>query len=115
VFKLITVQRVKPKVLGLTAQVLLHNKLPPQKTVLTPAENKRQLDTSYHQTAEDKSFHAECTRNQEQVLIGESSPVEISKSGIVINWRDLETTHEEMDKIIVQKVMICAQSSEQPE
>jgi hypothetical protein len=69
---------------------------------------------SYHQTAEDKSFHAKYTRYHKLVLIGGSSLVEISKGGIGISRRDLEITHEEADNIIAQQVMICAQSIEQP-
>jgi hypothetical protein len=65
--------------------------------------------------SEDKSFHAEYTRNHNLVLIGESSPVEISRRGIVISQRDLETKHEGADNIIVQQVMICAQSSKKTE
>jgi hypothetical protein len=44
------------------------------------------------------------------LLTDELSPVEINKGGLVINQRDLETKHEETDNIIVQQVMICAQS-----
>jgi hypothetical protein len=31
-------------------QLLLHNKLPSQKTTLTVSENKKAVNTSYHQT-----------------------------------------------------------------
>jgi hypothetical protein len=49
--------------------------------------------------------------NHKLVLIGGSSPVEISKCGIFISRRDLETMHEDADTIIAQQVMICVQNS----
>jgi hypothetical protein len=63
--------------------------------------------------SEDKLFHAEYTRNHKLVLIGESSLFEIIRDGKIISRKDLETKHEEADHIIIQQVMICAQSSEQ--
>jgi hypothetical protein len=81
-----TVQRVKPEVLGLTEQVTIRFII--------------KLLKINHSMPNIPGKH-------KLVLIGGSSPVEISKGGIVISRRDLETKHEEADNIIAKQVMIC--------
>ena len=92
----------------------LNTKLPPQKTVLTVTENKKQLiNLIVNSLIEDKLFH-ECTQSHKLILIGEdAAPFEISNGGVVIRRADLSTSHEEADNIIVQQVMLSARNSEE--
>ena len=92
----------------------LNTKLPPQKTVLTVTENKKQLiNLIVNVLIEDELFHA-YTQSHKLIVIGEdAAPFEISNGGVVIRRADLSTSHEEADNIIVQQVMLCARNNEE--
>jgi len=99
---------------GRVHQLQLNSKLPPQKIVLTVTENKKQLiGLVVNFLKRDTSLH-EQTHTHKLVLIGEeAAPIEISDGGVVGARTDLANTHEEADNIIVQQVMMCAQTNEQ--
>ena len=95
-------------------ELQLNTKLPPQKTVLTVTENKKQLiNLIVKLLIEDESFH-ECTQSHKLIVFGEdAAPFEISHGGVVIRRADLSTSHEEADNIIVQQVMLSARNNEE--
>jgi carbonic anhydrase len=57
----------------------------------------------------DTDYHHKNTRKHKLVITGqEKTPVEVSCGGVVIQRRDIATTHEEADNIIVQQAMQVA-------
>ena len=87
--------------------------LPSQKVALTVTENKRQImDIICTELAQDKEFHQRCTKEHKLLITGQSrTPTEIGKGGVVILRRDLDTTHEEADIIIVQQMLLAAKEN----
>lgn len=79
-------------------ELQLNTKLPPQKTVLTVTENKKQLiNLIVKLLIEDKSFH-KYTQSHKLIVFGEdAAPFDISHGGVVIRRADLSTSHEEAD------------------
>ena len=94
-------------------QLRLNSSLPPQNTVLTVSEIKKQLISCVAKLLmEDAPFH-EFTHTNVLRLVGqEAAPIEISHGGVVIRREDLATNHEEPDNIIVQQEMECAKSNQ---
>ena len=78
--------------------------LPSQKVTLTITQNKKQLiDIICKDLHSDTDFHGRNTGKHKLVITGqEETPVEISCGGVVIQRRDIATTHEEADNIIVR-------------
>ena len=94
-------------------QMQVNSTLPPQKTVLTVSENKKQLIGHLVNLMVDGDLIHECTKSHRLIVVGEeAAPFEIS-NGVVIRRTDMAIAHEEADNIIVQQVMMCAQSDEQ--
>ena len=83
--------------------------IPSQKAVLTVSSNKKQLMSVVCQNIiNDVSFHAQETmRHRLVITYSDDTPTEAHK-GIVIRRRDIATSHEEADNIIVQQAMMCA-------
>ncbi len=83
--------------------------LPAMKVVLPVTENKKQIiDILIKEFIEDDAFHQKHLQVHKLILTGEeTTPVEISKGGIVIKRQDMNTTHEEADNIIVQQVLMA--------
>ena len=91
-------------------QLKANTELPSQKVVLTVTENKKQLmDIICTELIQDESFHREHVQEHKFVIIGqEKTPVEIRNGGLIIHRRDMDTTHEEADIIIVQQMLMIA-------
>ena len=83
--------------------------LPSQKAVLTVTANKQQLISIIcTNISNDEKFHLSHTSRNKLVITGSSNtPTEIYK-GVVIQGRDISTSHEEVDNIIAQQAVICA-------
>ena len=95
-------------------QLQLNCKLPPQKIVLTVSKNKKQLISLIVNLFTNGELFHEHIRSHKLVVIGEkAAPIEVSNGGVVISRRDMATSHEEADNIIVQQAMICSQINEQ--
>ncbi len=91
-------------------QLDLNTELPPQKVVLTVTENKKQLmHILFSELVKNKSFHQKNTQKHKLVITGQDkTPVEISNGGVIINRRDMDTTQEEADTIIVQQLLMAS-------
>ena len=82
--------------------------LPSQKAVLTVSENKKQLiQIICSSLVEDVAFHSQHTNMHKLVVTGSDVPKEIYQ-GVVIERRDIATSHEEADNIIAQQALLCA-------
>ena len=92
-------------------QLHANSRLPAQKVLLTVTENKVQLmQLIISDFLDDDTFQAEHTQTHKLVLTGENeTPAEISQ-GSVSERKDLETTHEEADNVIVQQVLSCTKN-----
>ena len=84
--------------------------LSPQKVVLTVTDNKQQLmDIICTELINDESFHHYHLRQHKFVITGQDrTPVEINNGGVIIQRKDMDTTHEEADNIIVQQMLMVA-------
>ena len=82
--------------------------LPPQKQILTVAENKKQLiqiivETLISEGVVPGSYQSRI------IITGQGyTPIEIAPAGLVIRRADLRTTHEEADVIIVAQAIYAA-------
>ncbi|KAJ8018705.1 hypothetical protein HOLleu_43161 [Holothuria leucospilota] len=77
--------------------------LPSQKLALTVTQNKKQL---IDMICKDLKNDTDFITKHKLVITGEDeTPVEINPGGIVIQRRDMSTTHEEADNIIVQQAI----------
>ena len=87
--------------------------LPSQKVILTLTENKKQLiDIICNELMRDVSFHRDHIQNPKLVITPQDiTPTEISNGGVIINRRDMDTSHEEEDIITVQQMFIVASIS----
>ena len=94
---------------GRTHNLTVNTALPAQKVVLNVAYNNKQLiELICNDLLKDTAFQQKYTKQHKLVLTGqEDNPVEISK-GIIITRKDLSTSHEEADNIIVQQTIIIA-------
>lgn len=80
--------------------------LPSQKLALTVTQNKKQL---IDMICKDLKNDTDFITKHKLVITGEDeTPVEINPGGIVIQRRDMSTTHEEADNIIVQQAIKLA-------
>ena len=82
--------------------------LPPQKQVLGVSENKQQLIKIIVEMLVTSIKFPDGCSNKLIVTGQDSTPTEISPGGIVIQRRDLMTTHEEGDAIVVQQAIYAA-------
>ncbi len=84
--------------------------MPSQKVVLTVSENKRQLvELICTDLIQNVHFHQNCVHRHKLVITGHyKTPTEISHHGIVIPRRDMDTTQEEADTIMVHQVLLIA-------
>ena len=94
-------------------QLNLNTALPPQKVVLTVTGNKKQLmQIICTELIKDEAFHQDHVQKQKLIITGQNkTPVQISNGGLVIHRRDMDTTHEEADNIIVQQVLMIAKEN----
>ena len=83
--------------------------LPSQKAVLTVSANKKQLiGTICGNLASDVAFHTQHTSIHKLVITAsDNTPTEIHKGALYLR-RDMATSHEEADNIIVQQAIMCA-------
>lgn len=83
--------------------------LPSQKAVLTVTANKQQLMSIIcNNIINDEAFCLNHTSRNKLVITSSSdTPTEIYK-GVAIQRRDISTSHEEADNIIVQQAVMCA-------
>lgn len=82
--------------------------LPSQKAILTVAANKKQLTSMICENViKDQSFHGHTSVNKLVITGTNNAPTEIHK-GVIIHRRDISTSHEEADNIIVQQAILCA-------
>ena len=90
-------------------QLTENTPLPSQNAVLTVSPNKKQLMFIIcNNIINDEAFHIQHTMGNKLVITGSDDvPTEIHK-GLVIAWRDIATSHEEADNIIVQQAIMCA-------
>jgi hypothetical protein len=91
-------------------QLTENTPLPSQKAVLTVSPNKKQLMSIIcNNIINDEAFHIQHTMGNKLVITGsDDAPTEIHK-GLVIARRDIATSHEEADNIIVQQAIMCAE------
>ena len=90
-------------------QLNIQTQLPAQNVVMTYAKNKQQLiDIICKELVSDKSLCSKHTQKYKLVVTGQNDILEV-KIGITIERRDLSTTHEEADVIIVQQMLIAAE------
>jgi hypothetical protein len=94
-------------------QLTVSTELPQQKVILTVTENKMQvIDIICSELVRDVSFHRDHTQNHKLIITPEDvTPTEISNGGVIINRRDMDTTHEEADIIIVQEMLMAAKEN----
>ena len=93
---------------GRVYQLTPSTPIPAQKAVLTVTSNKKQLiklicDDLQH----DEDLIQNHTLDHNLFITGQNDTIEISK-GIVITRRDMYTSHEEADNIIVQHAFLAA-------
>ena len=90
-------------------QLTENTPLPSQKAVLTVCPNKKQLmSVICNNLINDEAFHIQHTMGNKLVITGSDDvPTEIHK-GLVIARRDIATSHEKADNIIVQQAIMCA-------
>jgi hypothetical protein len=82
--------------------------LPSQKALLTVSENKKQLmEIICISLIEDTAFHNQHTTTHKLVITGNDIPKGVHL-GVVIERRDIATSHEEADNIIAQQALMCA-------
>ena len=82
--------------------------IPNQKAVLTVTSNKKQLIKLICEDLQsDKNFIKSHTQRHTLLITGQEETIEINK-GIAIERRDLYTSHEEADNIIVQQAFMAA-------
>ena len=86
----------------------VNSTLPPQKTVLTVSENKKQLIGHVVNLMVEGDLIHECTKSHRLIVVGEEAARFEISNGVVIRRTDMATAHEEADNIIVQQVMMCA-------
>lgn len=81
--------------------------LPPQKQVLTVAENKKQLIKIIVATLVAEAVVPGGYRSRLIITGQEDTPIEIAPDGVIIR-EDMKTTHEEADAIIVAQAISAA-------
>lgn len=90
--------------------------LPPRKIILTEANNKRQLiNLICHSFIEDQDYIIRHNAQHKLVITGEEGEPHELYNGKVSRRKDLETTHEEADTIIVQQAISVAKANKQAE
>lgn len=82
--------------------------LPPQKQILTVAENKKQLIQIIVETLVSEGVIPGSYQSRLIITGQEYTPIEITPEGAVIRRADLRTTHEEADVIIVAQAIYAA-------
>ena len=82
--------------------------LPPQKQILTVAENKKQLIQIIVETLISEGVVPGSYQSRLIITGQEYTPIEIAPAGVVIRRADLRTTYEEADVIIEAQVIYAA-------
>lgn len=93
---------------GCRVYKLSPNSLPPQKQILTVAENKKQLIQIIVETLISEAVVSGSYQSKLIITGQEYTPIEIAPGGVVIRQADLRTTHEEADVIIVAQAIYAA-------
>ena len=93
---------------GRVYQLTPSTPIPNQKAVLTVPSNKKQLIKLICKDLQsDKNFIKSHTQRHTLLITGQEKTIKINK-GIAIERRDLYTSHEEADNIIVQQAFMAA-------
>ena len=81
--------------------------LPPQKTILGNVRNKVQLISLIVKSlVTDEHFHATSTTGHNLIVTGhDSTPVEISDGEIILDRRDMISSHEEADVLLIHQLI----------
>ncbi len=89
-------------------QLSINVPLPPQKQVLTVADNKKQLIEIIVTTLIGEAKVPGGYRSSLIITGQEDTPIEIAPDGVIIRREDKKTTHEEADAIIVAQAISAA-------
>ncbi len=89
-------------------QLSINVPLPPQKQVLTVADNKKQLIEIIVTTLIGEAKVPGRYRSSLIITGQEDTPIEIAPDGVIIRREDKKTTHEEADAIIVAQAISAA-------
>ena len=86
-------------------------RLPPRNVILGVSKNKKQIiEMLCKSFIEDKMYHNDNLTDHKLIITGfDLSPVEINKNGLIILRKDMNTSHEEADIIIVQQMLTVAE------